>query len=41
MESAPHPQQILHLDVGCDMEPYDILRRREDSDDSDLIYGED
>ncbi len=29
MESAPHPMQILYIDVGMDMDPFDVLRRRE------------
>lgn len=28
-ESAPHPQQVLYVDLGADVEPYDILRRSE------------
>lgn len=28
-ESAPHPQQILYIDLGCELEEYDILRKRE------------
>ncbi len=28
-ESAPHPKQVLHLDVGTEMDRYDILRRQE------------
>lgn len=31
MESAPHPQQILYIDLGQPLETYDILRRSEDS----------
>ena len=30
MESAPHPQQILYIDLGQPLEKYDILRRREE-----------
>ncbi len=30
MESAPHPQQILYIDTGHEMEPFDVLRRREE-----------
>jgi len=30
MESAPHPQQILYIDLGQPLEKYDILRRKED-----------
>ena len=29
MESAPHPQQTLYVDLGTEVEVYDILRRRE------------
>lgn len=29
MESCPHPQQIIYVDFGVDLEPYDILRRKE------------
>lgn len=28
-ESAPHSRQILYVDLGTELEPYDILRRRE------------
>lgn len=28
-ESAPHPQQVLYVDLGVEMEQYDILRRSE------------
>ncbi len=28
-ESAPHPKQILYIDLGQPLEPYDILRRQE------------
>ena len=30
MESAPHPKQILYIDLGIELEEYDILRRKED-----------
>ena len=30
MESAPHPQQILFIDLGQALERYDILRRKEE-----------
>ena len=30
MESAPHPQQILYIDLGQPLERYDILRRKEE-----------
>lgn len=29
MESAPHPQQILYIDLGIKLDIYDILRRKE------------
>lgn len=29
MESAPHPKQILYIDLGIKLEIYDILRRKE------------
>lgn len=28
-ESAPHPKQILYIDLGVKLNPYDILRRKE------------
>ena len=28
-ESAPHPKQVLYVDLGAELEPYDILRRSE------------
>ncbi len=30
LQSAPHPKQILYLDLGGAAEPYDILRRKEE-----------
>ena len=30
VESAPHPQQVLYVDLGPGIETYDILRRPED-----------
>jgi len=30
MESCPHPQQIFYVDLGVELEEYDILRRREE-----------
>lgn len=30
MESAPHPQQKLFVDLGVELDDYDILRRREE-----------
>ena len=29
MESAPHPKQKLGIDLGCEMDVFDILRRKE------------
>ena len=29
MESAPHPKQVLYIDLGHPLEMYDILRRKE------------
>lgn len=29
MESAPHPKQVLYVDLGAELEQYDILRRQE------------
>ena len=29
MESAPHPKQKLWVDLGCELHPFDILRRKE------------
>ncbi|MDD3252497.1 MAG: U32 family peptidase [Lachnospiraceae bacterium] len=28
-ESAPHPKQVLYVDLGAELKPYDILRRSE------------
>lgn len=30
MESAPHPKQVLYIDLGQPLEMYDILRRKEE-----------
>ena len=30
MESAPHPKQVLYIDLGPELEMYDILRRQEE-----------
>ncbi len=30
VDSAPHPKQVLYIDLGAELEEYDILRRRED-----------
>ena len=29
MESAPHPQQVLYIDLGMELDAFDILRRKE------------
>ncbi|MDO4313334.1 MAG: U32 family peptidase [Eubacteriales bacterium] len=29
-ESAPHPKQVLYVDLGCSADKYDILRKKED-----------
>ena len=28
-ESAPHPKQVLYVDLGIEVDQYDILRRQE------------
>ena len=30
MESCPHPKQQLYIDLGVELERYDILRRKEE-----------
>lgn len=30
MESAPHARQKLWIDLGCDLDAFDILRRKEE-----------
>ena len=30
MESCPHPKQVLYIDLGMELDQYDILRRKED-----------
>ena len=30
MEAAPHPKQVLYIDLGCSLDKYDILRRKEE-----------
>lgn len=30
LESAPHPKQVLYIDLGCPLQQYDILRRKEE-----------
>ena len=32
-ESAPHPKQVLYVDLGIELEQYDILRRQEELQD--------
>ncbi len=32
MQSCPHPQQIFYLDLGIELDEFDILRRKEDSE---------
>lgn len=29
IESCPHPKQIIYIDLGAKLEPYDIIRRQE------------
>lgn len=29
MESCPHPKQVIYVDLGCELEEFDILRRKE------------
>jgi len=29
MESCPHPKQIIYIDLGIELDEYDILRRSE------------
>ena len=29
MESCPHPKQVLYIDLGMELDQYDILRRAE------------
>ncbi len=35
MESAPHPKQVLYIDLGQPLEKYDILRRQEKEEQAD------
>lgn len=35
MESAPHPKQVLYIDLGHPMETFDILRRPEKEEQAD------
>ena len=29
VESAPHPKQVLYVDLGIEVDKYDLLRRAE------------
>ena len=31
MESAPHPKQSLYIDIGTELNKYDIIRRAEEN----------
>ena len=31
MESCPHPRQKIYVDLGIELEPFDLLRRKEDA----------
>ena len=33
METAPHPKQVLYIDLGQPLDTYDILRRREEQEE--------
>ena len=35
MESAPHPKQILYIDLGQKLAKYDILRRNQKEEQAD------
>ena len=35
MGSAPHPKQVLYIDLGQPLAKFDILRRQEKEDQSD------
>ena len=30
MQSCPHPQQIFYVDLGIELDEFDILRRKEE-----------
>ena len=30
MQSCPHPQQVFYLDLGIELDEFDILRRQEE-----------
>ena len=34
MESAPHPKQVLYIDLGQPLAEFDILRRQEKEEQS-------
>ena len=36
MESCPHPQQVFYVDLGIEVDEYDILRRQEEDRTIDL-----
>lgn len=36
VESAPHPKEILYIDLGVEMDEYDIIRRQEEDSKIDL-----
>ena len=36
MQSCPHPKQIFYVDLGIELDEYDILRRREEDGDISL-----
>lgn len=36
MESCPHPQQVFYVDLGMELDEYDILRRQEEDRTIDL-----
>lgn len=36
MESCPHPQQVFYVDLGMELDAYDILRRQEEDRTIDL-----
>ena len=35
MESAPHPKQVLYIDLGQPLAKYDISRRQEKEEQAD------
>ena len=36
MQSCPHPKQIFYVDLGIELDEYDILRRKEEDGDITL-----